>query len=236
MKPIIGITVDGKSDPNDARTGGRLTLNWNYASVVAEFGGVPILLPPSTDPEAVAPLLDGLLIPGGDDIHPRNYGQEVHPKADLVSEARFDFEQRLFEVLHFDVPVLGICYGCQFINVAHQGGSLIQHLPDRVGHEHDRGGTNQRYRIEPGTQTGQLLGSSASGESWHHQAIDTVGEGLRVTAFNEDGTIEGIESTERPWMIGVQWHPERTAEDPTSQRLFEAFIEAARAHRIARVA
>lgn len=233
MKPIIGITMDGRPDPTDERTGGALSLNWNYASVIAEFGGAPLLLPPTTDPEAIEGILDGLLSPGGDDIHPRHYGQDVHPAADLVSEARFDFERRLFEIIPFSLPVLGVCYGCQFMNVMH-GGSLIQHLPDRVGHEQDRGGTLQRYRIEPGTQTGQLLGSSASGQSWHHQAIDSIGQGLRVSAYNEDGTVEGVESTKRPWMIGVQWHPERTAEDSDSERLFEAFIEAARSYRLAR--
>lgn len=235
MKPIIGITVDGKPEPSDARTGGKLTLNWNYAEVIAEFGGVPILLPPSADPAAVALILDGLLIPGGDDIPPHYYGQELHPKADLISEARFDFERQLFEFIRADLPVLGICYGCQFLNVMHDG-TLIQHLPDRVGHEHDRGGTLQRYRIEPGTQTGQLLGSSANGQSWHHQAIDQVGNELKVTAYNEDGTIEGVESTTRPWMIGVQWHPERTPEDPNTVQLLEAFIEAARSYRMEKAA
>lgn len=230
MKPIIGITMDGKPVPSDARTGGKLSLNWNYAEVIAEFGGVPILMPPSTDPSAVVAVLDGLLIPGGDDIPPNYYGQDRHPESDLVSAARFDFERRLFEVIRSDLPVLGVCYGCQFLNVM-QGGTLIQHVPDRVGHELDRGGTLQRYRIESGTQTAQLLGPSATGQSWHHQAIDRVGDELRVTAFNEDGTIEGIESTRRPWMIGVQWHPERTPEDPNTVQLFEAFIEAARGYR-----
>lgn len=235
MKPIIGITMDGRRDPGDERAGGKLMLNWNYAEVISEFGGAPLLLPPTTDPAAIEGILDGLMIPGGDDIHPRHYGQELHPETDLISEARYDFERRLFEVIPSNLPVLGICYGCQFINVMH-GGSLIQHLPDRVGHDHDRGGTVQRYRIEPGTQTGQLIGSSATGQSWHHQSIDTVGEHLRVTAYNEDGTIEGIEGAKRAWMIGVQWHPERTVEDPNSERLFEAFIEAARSYRMARAA
>src|SRR4051812_27026592 len=97
MKPIIGITVDCVRDPSDHRTGGELKLNWNYAKVVQDHGGVPILIPPTADPSAIAQMIDGWLIPGGDDIDPSHYDQARHEKAALQDPARFEMEAALFK-------------------------------------------------------------------------------------------------------------------------------------------
>jgi putative glutamine amidotransferase len=229
MAPIIGITVDCSRDPADSRTGGKLTLNWNYAEAVAEAGGVPVLIPPMADMETLARIIDGWLIPGGADIDAARFGEENHGQVELQDPARFEGEHRLFRALSVDVPVLGICYGCQFLNVA-RGGTLIQHLPDVVAHESHAGGTLQHYALAESRLKGAVGSDTVAGKSFHHQAVKSLGENMRSVAEAEDGTIEAIEATDRPWMIGVQWHPERTLSDPATRRLFENFIAAARAH------
>lgn len=225
-KPVIGITVDCTHDPEDARTRGKLELNWNYAQAVVDAGGVPIMIPPIADMDVIAPMLDGWLIPGGDDIDASRFGQENHPKASLQDPLRFEGEQKLYERIPGDLPVLGICYGCQFLNVV-RGGDLIQHLPDVVETAHT-GGVLQSYEIDPDSKLSHVAKTTEmTGKSYHHQAVDHTGEGLRVVAKNPDGTVEAIEATDRPWLIGVQWHPERTTEDEATKNLFREFIRAA---------
>ncbi|MEQ1934497.1 MAG: gamma-glutamyl-gamma-aminobutyrate hydrolase family protein [Fimbriimonadaceae bacterium] len=229
MKPLIGITGHVEREPDNLRTGGRIQLNWNYCQAIEDAGGSPLIIPPHADADTIAAVLDGLLIPGGPDIDAREFGEENHPAVIAVHPSRYDVERRLFNAIDAAMPVLGICYGCQFINVQH-GGSLIQHLPDVVGHDLDIPGTLQEYTVDTDTYFGSLVGDSAQGQSWHHQAVGRVGQNLTVTARNEDGMIEGLESTNRAWMVGVQWHPERTADQPDSQALFQAFIEASRTY------
>lgn len=231
MKPIIGISVDCHRDPQDERSGGKLTLNWNYAQAVAEAGGVPILIPPTADMAEIAEMIDGWLIPGGDDIDAARFGEENHPEVKLQDPARFEGEARLYQAAPRDLPIFGICYGCQFVNVM-RGGNLIQHLPDVVGHGSDTGGTLQDYEIEPTSKIAGIVGDTEiAGKSYHHQAVKQVGQGLEVVAKNEDGTIEAIEASDHPWLVGLQWHPERTLEDPKTRRIFTAFIQAATAYR-----
>jgi putative glutamine amidotransferase len=226
MKPLIGITVNAKEEPGD-KSGGRLWLNWNYAQAISDAGGIPILIPPQADMAALAQVIDGWLIPGGHDIDAKHFGEENHAEVDPIEHERFDAEAELYKHLAAETPVLGICYGCQFINVQ-RGGKLIQHLPDVVGHGAHEGGTPQDYMIRSGSKLASIVGKSvASGKSYHHQAVGALGEGLTVVAEHEDGMVEAIEATDRPWMVGVQWHPERTFSDPESKSLFEAFIAAA---------
>lgn len=230
MKPIIAITVVSEHEPEDARSRGKLTLNWNYAEAVANAGGVPILIPPTADMDEVAKIVHGWLIPGGADIDAKHFGQENHPAVELGHPSRFEAEHRLYRAANPDMPIFGICYGCQFLNVV-RGGTLIQHVPDVVGHEAHSGGTLQSYRIDPSSDLAAKSGATEIvGKSYHHQAVDRVADGLRVVAHAEDGTIEAVEASDRPWMIGVQWHPERTPDDAPTQRLFESFVAAARAY------
>ncbi|HSI71655.1 MAG TPA: gamma-glutamyl-gamma-aminobutyrate hydrolase family protein [Fimbriimonas sp.] len=230
-RPLVGISVDCKVDAADSRTQGSLTLNWNYAQAVTDAGGTPILIPPQANVDDLKDLIDGWLIPGGNDICASNWGEENHPEVETIEQARFDAEKRMYAAIDEDLPVLGICYGCQFINVA-RGGSLLQHLPDVIGHDQHRGGTLQDYAVDPNSKlAGAISGSTIAGKSYHHQAVERTGEGLRVVAKDEEGTIEAIEATDRPFMLGVQWHPERTLEDEATQRLFKSFVQAAADYR-----
>lgn len=228
MKPVIGITVDCRQDSDNGRTRGKLELNWNYAQAVADAGGIPVLIPPMADMAALAGLIHGWLIPGGDDIDAARFGEQNHPKVSLQDPARFEGESRLWDEISQELPVLGICYGCQFLNVA-RGGTLIQHLPDVVGHEQHSGGALQEYDIQPASKLAAVIGrTNAEGKSYHHQAVNETGDHLRVVSKSADGTVEAIEATDRPWVIGVQWHPERTLEDEAARRLFENFVAEAR--------
>jgi putative glutamine amidotransferase len=231
--PLIGITVDALPDPSDARTQGKLQLNWNYAQSVADAGGVPLLIPPMADMEVVARLIDGWLIPGGLDIDAAYWGEENHPTVKLMASERHEADRRLYSCIDPELPIFGICYGCQFLNVV-RGGSLIQHLPDVVGNESHADGGQEQICIEADSKLGSLVGPSSRALSYHHQAVGRLGEGLRQNASHSDGTVEGIEATDRPWVVGVQWHPERTIEDEESRRLFAALIEQARAFKAKR--
>lgn len=230
MKPIIGITGDVVLDVGNERSGGgKVQLNFNYLAAIEEAGGCPIILPPHVDP-LILQSLGGLVIPGGNDIEAKEFGEENHPTVEPIATPRYRSERQLLDAIDPKMPLLGICYGCQLINVA-QGGTLIPHLPDEVGHEDDKNGTLQTYAVEHGSLLSVIAGEHQSGQSWHHQAIREVGRDLWPTARNADGTIEAIESKSRPWTIGVQWHPERTPASDDSKRLFAAFIEAARQYR-----
>lgn len=233
-KPVIGITADVKPSDGDARAAYDLRVRGNYAQAIAGAGGVPVLVPPEADAAAILQLLDGLLIPGGNDIDPVHFGQELHPKAELQEPLRFDAEAALYKGAPPDLPILGICYGCQFVNVM-QGGTLIQHLPDVEGSETHTGGTLQRYELTPGSKVADAVGAeSVMGKSYHHQAILDPGAGVAVTGYAADGTIEAIEVESRKWTVAVQWHPERTLDDMAMRNLFRAFVDAAAAYRTQR--
>jgi gamma-glutamyl-gamma-aminobutyrate hydrolase PuuD len=227
-KPIIGITVESQFKPEDPRSMGEMKLNWNYAQAIADAGGVPIIIPPTADAAAISQIIHGWLIPGGSDIDAVRYGQSNHEKAELQDPARFGIESALYEALDANAPILGICYGCQFLNVI-RGGTLHQHIPDLLGgDERHAGGTLEPTHIECASKLHGIVKTEAiAGKSYHHQAIDRVGTGLAVSGRHDDGTVEAIEAVDRPWVIGVQWHPERTLDDPPTRALFLAFIAAA---------
>jgi len=229
-KPVIGLTVEGRRESNP-KTGGKLELNWNYAQVVADAGGVPILLPPTADPVQVAELLDGFLIPGGLDIDAAEYGEPNHPEAEVQDPTRYAFENAVYKALDPAVPVLGICYGCQFLNVA-EGGTLSQHLPDQLGHDLHSGGTVQEYEIEGDSLVASALGAEkVAGKSYHHQAIARPAESIRIVGKDKEGTVEAVEVSTRALALGVQWHPERSQDDPAMRQLFANFIQKASEYR-----
>ena len=232
-KPVIGITVDIEEGSAPGRQ--VLKLNENYAQAVSSCGGVPILISPETDASAVIEMVDGILIPGGPDIDAKHWGEANHEKAVLQVEERYEAETALLRAVPEAMPVLGICYGCQLMNVS-RGGTLRQHLPDEVGHAGHEGGTLQEYELEAGSRLAEAMdGTKAEGKSYHHQAVGRLGTGLRATArHGADGVIEAIEASDLPFFVGVQWHPERMLEDAGTRRLFESFIAAAQEYRQAK--
>jgi putative glutamine amidotransferase len=205
---------------------------------VQRAGGFAVMLPPDPhligDPGEALELIDGLVLAGGADIDPASYGQPAHPEtADTVPE-RDVFEIALARAaIERDLPVLGICRGMQLINVA-LGGTLLQHLPEHVGHhEHRRvhgsfDGADHDVELCPGTLALRVVDTSRHPtKSHHHQGVDLLGEGLQVSATSaRDGLVEAIELPDRSFVLGVQWHPEADAMSP----VVGALVEAAGAH------
>jgi putative glutamine amidotransferase len=226
MKPIIGITVESVFSPDNLRTRGELNLHWNYPEAVVKAGGLPFLIAPMADMTEVAQVIDGWLIPGGADIDASHFGQENHPSVEVQDPSRWAAEYALFQALDPAVPILGICYGCQFLNVVH-GGDLIQHVPDVVGHERHKQGVLETVTVQLDTKLGSVVGNKPCGKSYHHQAVGALGKGLKVTALSADGIVEGLESIEKPWVVAVQWHPERTPEDDRNHELVKEFVREA---------
>jgi putative glutamine amidotransferase len=206
----------------------------SYVEAVQRAGGIALVLPPdahvASEPAQLLDLLDGLMLAGGADIDPSAYGQPAHPQTiDTVPE-RDSFEIALTRAaIERDLPVLGICRGMQLINVA-RGGTLLQHVPELVGHEHHRrvvgsfAGADHDVELEPGTLAALAAGELAHAtKSHHHQAVDRIGADLLVTGQSTlDGLPEAIELADRRFVLGVQWHPEV---DPAST-VIESFVRA----------
>jgi putative glutamine amidotransferase len=236
-RPVIGITTYVTPAKWDNWVLEASLIPHDYVRAVEEAGGRPLLVPPSEDGiEETLDALDGIIFSGGSDLDPAHYGGEAHPETSGIHEERDRAELELMKAaLERDMPVLGVCRGVQVLNVA-RGGDLIQHLPEIVGHEghkHSPGAfTDHDVAIEPETTLGTILGGRHGVKSHHHQGLDAVGEGLRVSAHAEDGTVEGVEDPERRFALGVLWHPE-AGED---RKLFEALVEQAREYKQARAA
>ena len=221
-KPLIGIS----------------TLNeQSYVRAIRDSGGIPVVLPMADGSielvDEYLELLDGLLMPGGDDIHSSEWGEELHPAANLIEDERYRFEKALVNawIQQTDKPLLGICLGCQWISVAHRG-SIVQDIPSEFG-GHPKY-VNHLVKIEPDSRLMRIFGEQEfEVNSIHHQSVRNPGMGMRVVAKSPDGIVEAIESTDPDrFLIGVQWHPEKLASESGVQaKLFHAFIEAAKKDR-----
>jgi putative glutamine amidotransferase len=215
----------------------EMALGLTYPQAVARAGGVPVVIPPFTSDEQIDALLgrvDGICLAGGPDLHPSLYGEEPHPNLGPTEPALDGCELALARMaLRRHIPLLCICRGLQALNVA-RGGTLIQDLP---GHRQEEPGRvpTHAVRIEPGSLLAEVLGTTeVQVNSFHHQAVDRLGDGLRAVAWSDDGLIEGIEATDRDFALGVQWHAEGLVESAEQGRLFEAFMAACRTPRTRR--
>lgn len=236
--PTIGIVCTDDHPQKDSHPA-RFGQNQSYARAVARAGAAPLLIPLLTDEALLRALydrMDGLLLPGGVDLHPRLYGEEVHAKCGDISEVRDGVELALLRWARADYkPVLAICRGIQTLNVA-LGGSLYQDIgtmvPQTLQHnchyEHARNDVAHDVAIAPSSRLARLAGTDLLPvNSFHHQAIKELAPGLTITARAPDGIIEAVEEEGRPFLLGVQWHPEEmAAEDDRAQRLFDALVEA----------
>jgi len=198
-----------------------------YRRAVEAAGAEPVELPPGTPS---LPDLDGLLLPGGWDVDPANYGERPDEKIGPTDPELDETELRLFgQARAKRLPVLGICRGQQVINVA-MGGSLVQHLEDHDVRALGRSHLAHTIEVDPASELGRAAGEHrVRVNSLHHQAIRNLAPGLHQTAKGEDGTVEGVES-EDGLIVAVQCHPEELTTDlPWARRLFERFIARAQA-------
>lgn len=238
-RPVIGICAALERAQWSVWDQQALLTPRGYVDAVHRAGGLALLLPPDPelerDPDEVLDLLDGLILAGGADIDPSQYGAERHPQTLGTVPERDTFEIALAKrALERDMPMLGICRGMQLLNVA-AGGTLNQHVPESHGHEDHRrslgsfDGSDHDVRLEPGSLAAQAAGAETHGtKSHHHQGIEDLGEGLKVTGWSSlDELPEAIEAPGKRFALGVQWHPEADEVSP----VIEAFVrEAAATH------
>jgi len=225
-KPLIGITTYVEAASWGHWDTEAALVPYDYVRAVERAGGRAVLVPPDDEGnEEVLDALDGLIFSGGNDMEPGVYGADPHTATNGTNPERDLGELALLTAaLERDLPVLAICRGFEVLNIA-RGGDLVQHLPDVVGHEEHRETLGEfsehGVRVDPSSRIGEVRGPVMS---HHHQGIGKIGDGLREVAWADDGTVEGIEDPEKPFVVGVLWHPE-AGED---QRLFEQLVEAAR--------
>jgi putative glutamine amidotransferase len=233
-RPVIGMCTALEQAQWSVWDQRALLLPYNYVAAVQGAGGFALMLPPDPrlieDPGEALDLIDGLLLAGGADIDPLSYGQRAHAETAGTVPERDDFEIALVRAgIERDLPVLGICRGMQLINVA-RGGTLLQHLPERLGHhEHRRvigsfDGADHEVELGEGTLAMRVVGEARHPtKSHHHQGVDRLGEGLQVSGTSVlDGLPEAIELPERRFVLGVQWHPEADGASPVIEALVRA--------------
>jgi len=239
--PIIGLTTylqRAKTGVWDVRAA---FLPEAYLASVNRAGGLATLLPPQSVTARIAhrvlDRIDGLIVTGGADVDPARYGQESHESTDQPSPIRDEWETALLSAaIERGLPFLAICRGAQVLNVV-LGGTLHQHLPDLIGSHRYQLGNAEFARvditIDGDSRVGRLVDEKElTVEVYHHQAIDRVAPGLRVSARSHDDVIEAVELDSVPFGVAVQWHPEQTPEDV---RLFAGLVEAAGDYRKALV-
>ncbi len=245
--PLIALSTSELHEPHLVRrvqqtlTPRRdLALGMDYPHAIAQAGGVPVVVPPTeaVDVDALAERVDGLCLSGGPDIDPSAYGAEAHPALGPTDPEVDRFELALLRAAQArDLPILCLCRGIQVLNVS-RGGTLIQDLPSRrpsdVLHRQEEPGTEPTHgvRVEAGSALATALQAvEVAVNTFHHQAVDRLGEGLRPVAWAPDGLVEGIEDPDQRFVVGVQWHAESLRALPEQRALFAAFTAAAAARR-----
>jgi putative glutamine amidotransferase len=235
MRPLIGVTTS-ELRPGQLATLGRdglpphaeMALGMTYLRAVEAAGGIPVILAP-TELDAVPALverLDGICLSGGPDIDPFAYGAGTrHAELGSTFPELDTFELAVARAAdEAGLPLLGICRGAQALNVA-RGGTLHQHID---GHRQTDLATipTQQVAVDPRSRLAALTGPQVAVNTFHHQAVDVPGAGLRVVAHAADGVVEAIEDRSRTLVLGVQWHAETLIELPEHAALFTALVEA----------
>ena len=235
MQPIIGITTD-----QTVNSYGQpfVNLSQAYVNAIQQAGGAPVLIPSSLANDGWKSLysrLDGILFAGGGDISLDHFKGDPHPRIDGIDPERDNIELKMLRnVVSDGKPFLGICRGCQLINVG-LGGTLYTHIPDQLpgALDHDYPGNLRtvlvhKVRIEEGTTTADVLGEPiVNVNSLHHQGLKDIPDRLRVAGRSSDGLVEAIELPGHPFGLAVQWHPEWLTDQIPSRNLFRRFVEKA---------
>lgn len=236
-RPLIGIVTNLSGDPDLSERCKNATFTNSYIMSVAMSGGLPIGIPPLTDGEAIDEIIqkiDGLLVPGGNDMSPQLYGEEPCQNQGSFSLDRDFLDLQSIRTAHrMGKPILGICRGIQAINVCF-GGTLYQDLKQEeqftVKHYQDGKfcSPSHMVNLQPDGMLFPELGKEILVNSFHHQAVKRIADGFRAIAFSKDGVIEAMESEKGSFVLGVQWHPEQmTANgDKKMKKIFELFIHA----------
>jgi putative glutamine amidotransferase len=241
-RPLIGVTTSEVRPaervnpiPEGEPRGREMALGLPYLRGLEAAGGLPVVMPPLSE-EAIEPLLDrldGICLSGGPDLDPKSYGAGPHPELGPTEPDLDRFELAVARRADArEMPILAICRGTQALNVV-RGGSLHQHLPDistQIAHRQQSAGetTCHPVEVDPASRLAATIEAAEEIEvnSFHHQAIDRLGDGLIVSARAPDGTIEAVEDPGRPFVIGVQWHAEALVHRPYEAALFRRFVEA----------
>ncbi|MBE6895998.1 MAG: gamma-glutamyl-gamma-aminobutyrate hydrolase family protein [Ruminococcaceae bacterium] len=233
MKPIIGILAE----IDDEKT---VKIQDTYVKTVECLGGIPIVIP-YTDNESTltkfTDICDGFIFTGGADVDPKHYGEEKKETCGVIQQYRDDLELRIFNVIiKKQKPIIAICRGIQIVNVA-LGGTLYQDIPTEkpsdIFHQQKEPKFAMSHDVEilKGTPLHSLIGAERmQANSFHHQAIKTLGKDLEIMATADDGIIEAVYLKSDRYLRAYQWHPERIwAEDELNRRIFEDFISVCKA-------
>ena len=230
MKPVIGIVplVDQEKE--------SLWMLPGYMEGIMEAGGIPVILPLTSDADVIAQLLgtiQGVLLTGGHDVDPSLYGEKRMPECGVSCKERDEMETELLkQALEKNMPILGICRGIQFLNV-HLGGTLYQDLvkqrPSTVEH-HQKPPYDIPIHdveiLEDGSLYRVLNTKKLSVNSYHHQAIKRKADTLKTMVVSEDGIVEAVEMTDKKFVWALQWHPEFSHKtDANSRKIFEEFVK-----------
>ena len=230
MRPVIGVSCYGERASWGAWDVDAVVLHRAYVTAIESSGGAAVVIPPVWDAESVDAILDrldGVVIAGGADVNPADYGHDAHEATDRPRLDRDRTERRLYRSARDNgLPVLGICRGMQVMAVE-SGGSLIQDLPSAgyglLHRERPGAFTEHGATFVTGSLVARVLDTTETRvNSSHHQAVADPGT-LSVTGHAEDGTIEVLEDPDAAWVLGVQWHPEMSGD----RRLFEGLVHAA---------
>jgi putative glutamine amidotransferase len=235
MKPLIGITTNQSSNAYGQPT---IMLMQSYVNAVMQAGGVPVLIPSLIAEDgwdAIYSRLEGILFSGGGDISLDFFSGDPHPRIDDVDPARDSIELKFIQTAASDgKPFLGICRGCQVVNVA-LGGTLYTHIPDQLSNalDHDYPGNKRtvlvhEVKIEEGTHVAEIYGVPIiKVNSLHHQGLKDIAPSLRVAGHSPDGLAEAVELPDHPFGLAVQWHPEWLTDQESTRNLFRKFVTAA---------
>jgi putative glutamine amidotransferase len=245
-RPLIGVTTSEVRPkervspvPEGEPLGVEMALGITYLKAIEAAGGLPMVMPPLAE-DAIEPLLDrldGICLSGGPDLDPALYEAKPHPELGPIEPDLDRFELAVAARADArEMPILAICRGTQALNIV-RGGGLYQHLPDlstEVSHRQTNPSTEPSHPVEvdPDSHLAAVMGGTEvevdDVNSFHHQAIDRLGEGLRISARAPDGTVEAIEDPSRRFMIGVQWHAETLVHREGEAELFRRFVAACR--------